>query len=74
MPRARLVTAAGTTTEWRSTTAARGQRRTARRDEALLGVYLGGTNTRRLKGALAPLRRGGPCRRMRLAVGRSATR
>ena len=40
MPRARLVTAAGTTTEWRSTTVARYQRRTARVDEALLGVYL----------------------------------
>jgi transposase-like protein len=60
MPRARLLTAAGTTTEWRSTTVARYQRRTARVDEALLGVYLAGTNTRRLKGALAPLLRGGP--------------
>lgn len=60
MPRARLVTAAGRTTEWRSTTVARYQRRTARVDEALLGVYLAGTNTRRLKGALAPLLRGGP--------------
>src|SRR5262249_17220157 len=29
-------------------------------DEALLGVYLSGTNSRRLKGALAPLLRGGP--------------
>ena len=60
MPRARLVAADGTTSEWRSTTVARYQRRTARVDEALLGVYLAGTNTRRLKGALAPLLRGGP--------------
>jgi transposase-like protein len=60
MPRARLVTGEGSTTEWRSTTVARYQRRTARVDEALLGVYLAGTNTRRLKGALAPLLRGGP--------------
>ena len=60
VPRARLVTAAGTTTEWRSRTVARYQQRTARVDEALLGVYLAGTNTRRLKGALAPLLRGGP--------------
>jgi len=29
-------------------------------DEAMLGVYLSGTNTRRIKGALAPLLRGGP--------------
>lgn len=60
MPRARLRAADGTSTEWRSTTVARYQRRTARVDEALLGVYLAGTNTRRLKGALAPLLRGGP--------------
>src|SRR5207237_1017964 len=33
---------------------------TARVDEAILGVYLRGGNTRRLKGALAPLLRGGP--------------
>lgn len=60
MPRARLVGEDGTSREWRSTTVARSQRRTARVDEALLGVYLAGTNTRRLKGALAPLLRGGP--------------
>jgi putative transposase len=34
------------------------QRRTGRVDEANLGVYLSGTNTRRLRGALAPLLRG----------------
>lgn len=60
LPRARLVAEDGATREWRSTTVARYQRRTARVDEALLGVYLAGTNTRRLKGALAPLLRGGP--------------
>jgi len=38
MPRARVVAADGTTTEWRSTTVRRYQRRTARVDEALLGV------------------------------------
>ena len=48
LPRARLVAGDGTTREWRSTTVARYQRRTARVDEALLGVYLAGTNTRRL--------------------------
>ena len=36
------------------------QRRTELVDEAVLGVYLSGTNTRRIKGALAPLLRGGP--------------
>jgi transposase-like protein len=60
MPRARLTGTDGRTTEWRSTTVRRYERRTARVDEALLGVYLSGTNTRRLRGALAPLLRGGP--------------
>jgi transposase-like protein len=60
MPRARLVTAAGTTEEWRSQLVPRYQRRSAQVDEAMLGVYLSGTNTRRIKGALVPLLRGGP--------------
>ena len=63
MPRARLVTAAGTTEEWRSELVPRYQRRSAQVDEAMVGVYLSGTNTRRIKGALAPLRRGGRSRR-----------
>ena len=36
------------------------ERRTTRVDEATLGVYLAGGNTRRVKGALAALLRGGP--------------
>jgi transposase-like protein len=60
MPRGRLRTAEGAVTEWQSQTVPRYQRRTARVDEAILGVYLSGGNTRRLKGALAPLLRGGP--------------
>ena len=60
MPRARLRTAAGPTVEWRSQLVPRYQRRSERVDEAILGVYLSGTNTRRIKGALAPLLRGGP--------------
>ena len=60
MPRARLRTAAGPTVEWRSHLVPRYQRRSERVDEAILGVYLSGTNTRRIKGALAPLLRGGP--------------
>ena len=46
--------------EWRSRIIPRYQRRTERVDEAILGVYLSGTNTRRLRGALAPLLRGAP--------------
>jgi putative transposase len=60
LPRARMQAAAHPPTEWQSTTIARYQRRTIRVDEAILGVYLAGTNTRRIKGALAPLLRGGP--------------
>jgi transposase-like protein len=60
MPRARLRPTDRPTTEWRSETVRRYQRRTSRVDEAILGVYLAGTNTRRIKGALAPLLRGGP--------------
>jgi putative transposase len=60
MPRARLDQGDGTTREWRSETVRRYERRTARVDEAILGVYLAGGNSRRIKGALAPLLRGGP--------------
>jgi putative transposase len=60
MPRARVRAADGTTTEWQSELVPRYQRRSERVDEAILGVYLSGTNTRRIKGALAPLLRGGP--------------
>ena len=60
MPRARIATASGGSTEWNSETVRRYGRRTARVDEAILGVYLSGANTRRIKGALSPLLRGGP--------------
>ncbi len=60
MPRARLEGEAGRRREWRSAIIPRYQRRTERVDEAILGVYLSGTNTRRLRGALAPLLRGAP--------------
>ena len=55
----------GTRREWRSETVRRYQRRTARVDEAILGVYLAGGNTRRIKGAGAAAARTGRCRRMR---------
>lgn len=60
MPRARLKTETGGTTEWSSRIVPRYQRRTQRIDEAILGVYLSGSNTRRIRGALAPLLKGGP--------------
>ena len=60
MPRARVQGADGSSREWQSRTVRRYERRTKRVDEAILGVYLSGTNTRRIKGALAPLLRGGP--------------
>lgn len=60
MPRARVEQPDGRATEWQSRTVRRYERRTRRVDEAILGVYVSGTNTRRIKGALAPLLRGGP--------------
>jgi transposase-like protein len=60
MPRARGRGADGEERDWRSRTIGRYERRTERVDAALLGVYLSGTNTRRIRGALAPLRRGAP--------------
>jgi putative transposase len=60
MPRARIEDDDGRRREWRSQMIPRYQRRTERVDEAILGVYLSGTNTRRLRGALAPLWRGAP--------------
>lgn len=60
MPRARIEDDDGRRREWRSAVIPRYQRRTERVDEAILGVYLSGANTRRLRGALAPLLRGAP--------------
>jgi transposase-like protein len=60
MPRARIEGEDGRWHEWRSRIIPRYQRRTERVDEAILGVYLSGTNTRRLRGALSPLLRGAP--------------
>jgi len=60
MPRGRLSDRDGGSQEWRSRTVARYERRSERVDEAIVGVYLSGANTRRIRGALAPLLRGGP--------------
>ena len=60
LPRARLKNADGEESEWRSRIIPRYQRRTERVDSALLGSYLSGINTRRVRGALSPLLRGAP--------------
>jgi len=60
LPRARIADEDGQRREWRSQIIPRYQRRTERVDEAILGVYLSGTNSRRVRGALAPLLRGTP--------------
>ena len=59
MPRGRLFTAEGTE-EWRSDLVPRYARRTREVDAALAGLYLSGTNTRRVKQALRPLLKGAP--------------
>jgi putative transposase len=60
MPRARLSDRHGRRHEWQSQTVARYERRSRRVDEAIVGVYLSGVNTRRIRGALAPLLKGAP--------------
>jgi len=60
LPRARLKSADGAASEWHSRIIPRYQRRTERVDTALLGAYLSGINSRRLRGALSPLLRGAP--------------
>jgi transposase-like protein len=55
VPRARLATQDGKTTEWKSATLPAYQRRTKRADALIAGAYLAGTNTRRVRRALAAL-------------------
>jgi putative transposase len=55
MPRARLNTSDGKTTEWRSQALRAYQRRTLAADALIAGCYLAGTNTRRVRRALAAL-------------------
>src|SRR6187399_2896313 len=58
VPRARLNTADGKTTEWKSKALRAYQRRTLTADALIAGAYLAGTNTRRVRRALAALFRG----------------
>src|SRR6516162_11574066 len=52
VPRARLDTSEGKTTEWKSHTLGAYQRRTLAADALIAGCYLSGTNTRRVRRAL----------------------
>jgi transposase-like protein len=60
VPRGRLFTPAGVNEEWQSELLPRYARRTREVDAALAGLYLSGTNTRRVKLALKPLLKGAP--------------
>jgi transposase-like protein len=55
VPRARLQASNGKTTEWRSSALRAYQRRTLAADALIAGAYLAGTNTRRVRRALAAL-------------------
>lgn len=55
VPRARLQTAEGKTTEWKSQALRAYQRRTLAADALIASTYLAGTNTRRVRRALASL-------------------
>jgi transposase-like protein len=58
VPRARLNTADGKTTEWKSQALRAYQRRTLAADALIASCYLAGTNTRRVRRALGALFRG----------------
>ena len=58
VPRARLDSADGGTTEWKSRALRAYQRRTLAADALIASCYLAGTNTRRVRRALAALFRG----------------
>ena len=55
VPRARLTTSEGKTTEWKSQALRAYQRRTLAADALIASTYLAGTNTRRVRRALAAL-------------------
>ncbi len=55
VPRARVRDESGNTTEFTSEILPRYARRTRRVDDAILGVYLAGANSRRIRKALLPL-------------------
>jgi transposase-like protein len=55
VPRGRLVTPDGGEREWHSQLVPRYRRSSAEVEQSVLGVYLSGSNTRRIRGALEPL-------------------
>jgi len=55
VPRARLATAEGKTTEWKSTALRAYQPRTKQADSLIAGAHLAGTNTRRVRRALSAI-------------------
>ena len=71
VPRARLAAPEGETKEWRSASIPAYQRQTRRAEALIAGAYLSGTNTRRVRRALAALAGSGG-RWPRSSVGRSA--
>ena len=60
VPRARLRGASGEPQEWRSRLVPRYQRRMPEINAAIASVYFSGGNTRRIRGALAPLLKAAP--------------
>jgi transposase-like protein len=58
VPRARLAAADGGEREWQSQLLPRYRRSSREVEQSVLGVYLSGSNTRRIRGALEPLRSG----------------
>jgi transposase-like protein len=63
VPRARLGSADGGSAEWRSRLVPRYERRMPEINAAVASVYLSGGNTRRIRGALAPLLKAAPLSR-----------
>ena len=55
VPRARMAEADGSEREWQSQLVRRYRRSSPEVEQSVLGVYLSGTNTRRIRGALEPL-------------------
>ena len=72
VPRARCVTPEGSEREWRSQLLPRYRRSTPEVEQAVLGVYLSGGNTRRIRTALQPLLARAPLSKS--AVSRLVTR
>ena len=60
MPRAKMFTPDGRKVEWESTMVPRYSRRCLEVDAALIGIYFGGVNTRKIKQALRPMLKRSP--------------